>query len=676
MSDKFTPANVTRAKGKRWLEGRWLGLGEPMFIKDKGLLLLGLSLGRKPPPVTDEIDIDSLSCLDETSLYFDSQRAWLIVGWYGNHPWLYCFDASELGLCRETIRYVGESYFADAHHVFFFGSDGQFLKVPEAHPASLEALPLPERGTYHRETRNCFARDQAAAYCNGKVFSSSPDQLQLTNHEDYFLLDSRLYYQQLPLLFQDDLSPCRIPAGRDYYLLADQWGTDGSDLYLRLDKGNSRTGEWNTIKRFPTADPTSFVSLGSCYAKDSNYVYCSEDGRILTKADPRTFRVIDGRDGSTPLDGIATDGTYVFCVGKVVKEANAAAFHDIGLGYFGDDRQLWWLGENSPELLADADIASFQVIDLGPSYGAMDRTGPWEANRRRSIVDETCIEKWRPYFEAHPELQDFWWHRHQPRVADDQSDSREELGHPFARVGGRIHFQDQPLFNVDVASFRIINEQHFADCNGLYAIDGSRLLDDDWRLVDACHAAGKGKIVFIGGDRWDDKTIRHPTPQSFSGDGSGWLWDGSKVYFEGVAKKAIDAGRFASLGYGYARDGQQVYRQGKPLNFEIDVGTAEALNSNFLRDGNGRLFFDRKKIGKGVDVGRLSFYRGDGFAQDGRFVYFVSPYGLRAMPDADITSFSVIDFRYACDKKQQYDRRSLILENFGDDRCPPELYFE
>lgn len=406
MTSRLQPQNIRRAQGKCWLDDRWLSLGSAMTHPEKGIWFV-TSPARPPTrPVATEINLESLVCCDETVVFFDDQRAWLILGWEYDQDWLYCYDASALNVDRDSLRWVGEGYFADRNRVYFY-DDKHFGPVPDADPASLAALPLPEYGAYHRETWRYFARDRAHLYCNGKAVSAQPDATRLTNHEEYLLIGGHLFYELLPLRRQDDGQLCTIAAEREFHLLSERWGSDGVDLYLRLDKGNSSRGQWSSMVIIGDADPATFQVLGEHYAKDAKQVWRSRDGKSLGKIDAERFALLDAAD-----DRLASDGRALFHAGQRLTHTDASHFRHLGQGYWSDGRKHWWLGAEKPHALPDLDPESFVVAELDDGAQATDKHSPW-AGKERLGVDAETVAWWRPFFEAHPALRDYWWHRAQ-----------------------------------------------------------------------------------------------------------------------------------------------------------------------------------------------------------------------------------------------------------------------
>jgi hypothetical protein len=59
-----------------------------------------------------------------------------------------------------------------------------------------------------------------------------------------------------------------------------------------------------------------------------------------------------------------------------------------------------------------ADAASFTVPGPGEPYAQHGVTDRYRAYARAQACDpDESIETWRPFFEARPDLRDWWWHR-------------------------------------------------------------------------------------------------------------------------------------------------------------------------------------------------------------------------------------------------------------------------
>lgn len=108
------------------------------------------------------------------------------------------------------------------------------------------------------------------------------------------------------------------------------------------------------------ADPYSIQDLGYGYAKDRRYVYW--DGQVLPYVDPVTFRLNDRYSDRPPMQdhhegrpgyggerydnyGYVITGNAVLFNGRLVKDARASSFKDLGWGYAKDAFDAYYCGE-------------------------------------------------------------------------------------------------------------------------------------------------------------------------------------------------------------------------------------------------------------------------------------------------------------------------------------------
>lgn len=96
-------------------------------------------------------------------------------------------------------------------------------------------------------------------------------------------------------------------------------------------------------------NPSSFVALPWCYAKDDLHVYYSQ--AIMKRADPKSFEVLDS--------GYAKDEKHIFYRGQVLK-VSSQSFVLLGDGYACGGRQVYYLGR-----ILEADYKSFTVLWSG-----------------------------------------------------------------------------------------------------------------------------------------------------------------------------------------------------------------------------------------------------------------------------------------------------------------------
>ncbi|MCG7393029.1 DKNYY domain-containing protein [Microvirga sp. ACRRW] len=109
------------------------------------------------------------------------------------------------------------------------------------------------------------------------------------------------------------------------------------------------------------ADAANFVVLSKIYARDKNTIFCR--GTKLSKADPETFRVLEGYRDSTGAHtaGVwARDKMHIYRFNEVMK-MDAASFEQLGICYARDKDRVYAYGT----VVRGADPAKFEVIE-GP----------------------------------------------------------------------------------------------------------------------------------------------------------------------------------------------------------------------------------------------------------------------------------------------------------------------
>jgi hypothetical protein len=111
----------------------------------------------------------------------------------------------------------------------------------------------------------------------------------------------------------------------------------------------------------PGADSKTFAAVKDStyeYFADKNHVY--SDGKIVVGADPQTFHC--SMPGAL-YSVYWLDHQHVYTSrGVVIPEADARTFQSLGEGNFGRDAKHVFHRE---KIIADADAASFQALDLG-----------------------------------------------------------------------------------------------------------------------------------------------------------------------------------------------------------------------------------------------------------------------------------------------------------------------
>ena len=199
-----------------------------------------------------------------------------------------------------------------------------------------------------------------------------------------------------------------------------RWLRDKDRVYGQGEYGSRPTSYWYVVEE---ADRASFQALNLRYARDAARAYYIT-GKTIRSKSADAFEVVpelrlnyrdNTRDPLFDVSVIARDREAVYFYGARLKGARPEAFRDLGHGYATDGASVWYL--EAKKLLEGADAATFVVPGPGePSVqgrsgdrGASDRHRPYARGEPRDPAQ--CVEDWRAFFEARPDLRDWWWHR-------------------------------------------------------------------------------------------------------------------------------------------------------------------------------------------------------------------------------------------------------------------------
>ncbi|MFW6151832.1 MAG: DKNYY domain-containing protein [Verrucomicrobiota bacterium] len=124
------------------------------------------------------------------------------------------------------------------------------------------------------------------------------------------------------------------------------------------------------------ADPTTFESLDSDLARDSNHVW-------------RTDTIMEGADAATATvvrpHWVWKDRNRVYYQSTLIPNADPETFQHLGSGYYRDKNMVLWC--TTP--IDDADMATFKV--LGDSFLAKDKDNVYRSGYPFSEIDAaTC----------------------------------------------------------------------------------------------------------------------------------------------------------------------------------------------------------------------------------------------------------------------------------------------
>jgi hypothetical protein len=199
-----------------------------------------------------------------------------------------------------------------------------------------------------------------------------------------------------------------------------RWLRDRHRVYGQGQYGANRTAYWYIVEG---AVLETFEALNLRYARDRSRAYYITEKTIRTKS-PEAFEIVPGlrlnyRDGTRdPLHDvsvIARDREAVYFYGARLKGAKPENFRVLGHGYATDGETVWFLEEK--KVLDGADAATFTVPGPDEPHINGRSGGSCVTDRDRPYVwgkpcdPAECVEDWRPFFEARPDLEGWWWHR-------------------------------------------------------------------------------------------------------------------------------------------------------------------------------------------------------------------------------------------------------------------------
>lgn len=199
-----------------------------------------------------------------------------------------------------------------------------------------------------------------------------------------------------------------------------RWLRDRHHVYGQGEYGANRTPYWYIVEG---ADLETFEALNLRYARDKHQAYYITGKTIRTKS-PDAFEIVpyvrlNYRDNTCDflhdVSHTARDREAVYFYGAGLRGAKPDGFHEIGHGYAKNHEKVWYLEEK--KLVEGADAQTFIIPGPcepyveGPTGGhfVTDRYRPYV--RGEPLEPKDCIEAWRLFFEARPDIQDWWWHK-------------------------------------------------------------------------------------------------------------------------------------------------------------------------------------------------------------------------------------------------------------------------
>lgn len=484
----------------------------------------------------------------------------------------------------------------------------------------------------------------------------------------YSLMQGQVCYDDRPLWAKDG-TPLPVAAPERFRSLEfayperlpgytkQRWFTDDVAIYVQAQQGSAVA--YIYFYRIDDADIASFQVLNERYARDARRAYYIT-GKTLRPLRPDAFLPVWAQWQELDAVGnvvcsqvredkyFATDGCHLYVCGVRMKDVDAASMEFLGGAYWGDQGHVY---VNRRKV--DADRASFVAIaqtfspdDRG--LWATDRLGPFGRSGERDLRTEQALrDEWAPFFAAHPELSDYWWHR----AADAQLT-------PVTYRGVVLHGLERASFAaIKVPSFfpglemGLCGDDNGIHCLHLYSegrgdipANGSltRVSDAPINQVKVISPGywSDGKTVFLQPNHYEtSRPLIKAHQPSFVVMAGGWAKDQARIYYCGVEKKGLDQKRFQVHGC-YAWDDRQLFCDGKPLCANTDHDKLKVPHPTFLLTDKS-LYCGRRPVSSNrVHLPTLEFLDQD-FARDRKQVFLVTDLGLHEVIGADPLQFRV-----------------------------------
>lgn len=557
---------------------------------------------------------------------------------------------------REPLHSLGNRYWRDRLTLYYF-HDYTVHAVQGVRHAEFALLEqdLPEGAV-----ASPLYSDGVNLFLSGSRVASAGDQVRATNSAGYRLVNGQVCCGFKPLHQKDgSLLPIANPEG--FHRVNGRWFSDGQSIIVQAQQGSSASYEY--FYSIDDVDLESFTVLNERYAKDARRAYYITGRTIrnvgefrLVKEQYPQFDASGRLVASTESDDryFAVDEQHVYAAGTRLRGAHGPSFRSLGFNHYCDQQRAY-LGKQPLELEVDSLVVAklyrgedeYAPVLVGDRYGPLNSGG---------VLNNAMFEQWAPYFAAHPERQDYWWHRmqaqrEQPEAEEDPASLRD-IGQGFS-LGRSVYFQGNKIEGLDTASFRLLNESLCGDANGLYLLDyqendnmGAERFSaqpvEHFRFLDEVYITD-GKAVFKHWIHYHlPELLRKADLATFETFGHGWARDASAVYCYGEIKKHLNPATTRFLG-SYAFSPELMSWAGKPLDVEFTMDEVSVPHPEFLQLGTRKLFCGRRpQSAKRIDLPTLEFLDGK-FARDKRTFY-------RYERDLGLTETSEDEYRQALAK--------------------------
>lgn len=564
---------------------------------------------------------------------------------------------------REPLHSLLHGYWRDRLTLYFFTDyDVRAMQDVQHEAFALLEQDLPEGGVPAP-----LYTDGVGLFLYGRRVANAGDQVRATNCRAYQVVNGQVCRGFTPL-HQKDGSPLPIANPEGFHQVAGRWFSDGQSIIVQAQQGSSVSYEY--FYRIDDVDLASFTVLNERYAKDARRAYYITGRTIrnvgefrLVKEQYPQFDAGGRVVASTESDDryFAVDEQHVYAAGTRLRGAHGPSFRSLGFNHYCDQQRAY-LGKQPLELEVDSLVVAKLYRGEGEYAPVLvgDRHGPLNAG---GVLNNAMFEQWAPYFAAHPEREDDWWHRmqaqrEQPEAEEDPASLRD-IGQGFS-LGRSVYFQGNKIEGLDAASFRLLNESLCGDANGLYRIDYYSRANmaaerfsaqpvEHFRFLDEVYITD-GKAVFKHWIHYHlPELLRKADLATFETFGHGWARDASAVYCYGEIKKHLNPATTRFLG-SYAFSPELMSWAGKPLDVEFTMDEVSVPHPEFLQLGTRKLFCGRRpQSAKRIDLPTLEFLDGK-FARDKRTFY-------RYERDVGLTETSEDEYRQALAKAGETSKK-------------------
>lgn len=533
------------------------------------------------------------------------------------------------------LENLGHQYWRDATGAYWFG-EYAITPIPEARPDNLALLASSPASV---TSASALFSDGVNIFLQGQFIASATARVRYCNHPSYRVINDQVYKGFKPL-HQKDGTPLPVANPDDFQMLAHRWGTDGQSIIVQAQQGSNISYEY--FYRIDNADLTTFTVLNERYAKDKQRAYYLTGKTIryvgnfhLLKCWQPAFdecgRVVSATEYED--DYFAVDDSFVYAAGTRLRDAHGPSFRHLGFDYYRDHQHVY-----RRQKRLDVDAESFVVTQLcrnDQDYSpvlAGDKNGPLGSG---GIIDAAMQKAWAPYFEAHPQLEGYWWHRLQATTEAAQTQPLQAIGLGF-ELGDHVYFHGRVINGLDAASFKLLDTHLCGDAQGLYLIpfhNAQTEVPERFSQEPAEHFRSLGSPYLTDGKTvFCHRVFYHPPEPmrkaqvaTFESCGHGWAKDREAVYYYGEAKKRLGPSETRILGT-YAVSPTLIFSEGKPLDVAFDPDEVRVPHPDFLQLGTRKLFCHRRPLSaKRIDLASFEFLT-DRYARDRHRIYHYDGY--------------------------------------------------